>query len=218
MPRPGSVSVGDAIHFGWKTIQTHLGFLVGTTVAAWVIPVLIEWGSHLAFHRQAQHFAMWVISTIVTATLYLGLFKIYLRLRDGETPVFENLFDGAARFWVWVGSTFIAIIAVVMGLVLLIVPGIIILTRLMFVGFVIVDEPVGPIDALQRSWDITRGHTVGLIGFFIVLCGLNLLGIICLGVGVLITAPMTGLALAHVYRVLKPRAAADGRAPAAAMA
>jgi uncharacterized membrane protein len=89
--------------------------------------------------------------------------------------------------------------------------------RLWFVGFVLVDERVGPIDAIQRSWDITRGHTMDLLAFFIVLVGLNLLGLICLVVGLLVTIPVSGLAIAHVYRELKPRSVAAPVTPPGAV-
>jgi uncharacterized membrane protein len=160
------------------------------------------------FHRRGQQFLMELINIVVSATFALGLLRIYLRFRDGEKPIFENLFDGVARAHVWVGASIIMGVAVAMGLVLLIVPGVIMLLRLWFVGFVLVDERTGPIDAIQRSWDITRGHTMDLLVFFIVLVGLNLLGAVCLGVGLLVTIPISGLALAFVYRELKPKAAA----------
>jgi len=57
--------------------------------------------------------------------------------------------------------------------------------------------------------------------FFLILVGLNLLGAVCLGVGLLVTVPMSGLAMAHVYRTLKPKAAVaspPGPTPAAATA
>ncbi|MDH5627817.1 MAG: hypothetical protein OEY69_05940, partial [Candidatus Krumholzibacteria bacterium] len=79
--------------------------------------------------------------------------------------------------------------------------------RLWFVGFVVVDEAVGPVEAIQRSWDITRGRTMDLFLLFLLLVGLNLLGIVALGVGLLVTVPVSGLSLAFVYRELKPKAA-----------
>jgi uncharacterized membrane protein len=40
---------------------------------------------------------------------------------------------------------------------------------------------------------------------FLLLVGLNLLGLVILGVGLLVTVPMSGLSLAFLYRHLKPR-------------
>lgn len=208
MPNPRGLPLSEAVRFGWTTVQQSFPFIILTAAVSVVVPFIIEWGGDTVFDSRGQQFLMEIINIVVSATLALGLFKIYLRFRDGEKPIFENLFDGLARAHVWVASSIISGVAIVMGLVLLIVPGIIMLLRLWFVGFVLVDERTGPIDAIQRSWDITRGHTMDLLVFFLVLVGLNLLGVVCLGVGLLVTMPMSGLAMAFVYRELKPKAAA----------
>ncbi|HET6350228.1 MAG TPA: DUF975 family protein [Candidatus Krumholzibacteria bacterium] len=213
MPNPRGLPLSEAVRFGWKTIQQAFPLIILTVVVAAIVPTIISWGGDRVFHRGGQKFLMELINLVVSATFALGLFKIYLRLRDGEKPIFENLFDGVARAHTWVGASIIAGVAIVMGLVLLIVPGIIIMLRLWFVGFVLVDERTGPIDAIQRSWDITRGHTMDLLFLFIVLVGLNILGVCCLGVGLLVTVPMSGLALAFIYRELKPRAVAATAPP-----
>ena len=219
MANPKGLPLGEAVRFGWTTVRGAPGLLILTVLVAAFVPAVIEWGSDRVFHRGGQQFLMELIGLAVTATFCLGLFRIYLRFRDGEKPIFENLFDGVARAHTWIGASLIAGVAVVMGLILLIVPGVVMLIRLWFVGFVLVDDRVGPIDAIQRSWDLTRGHTMDLLVFFLLLVGLNLLGAVCLGVGLLVTVPMTGLAMAHVYRHLKPKVAATfASAPAPAPA
>jgi len=209
MPNPKGLPVSESIRFGWRTLKSRPLFVIGVTLAAWGIPIVIDVTSEMVLKSDRQQFAIGMISTIVGCTLLLGLFKIYLRFRDGETPVLEDLVSGLQRFWVLLGAVFVASIAVAMGLVLLIVPGIIMLLRLMFLGFVIVDERVGPIDALQRSWDITRGYTMDLFLLFVIMVGINLVGAACLLVGLLVSIPITYLAMAFIYRELKPRAVAQ---------
>ena len=213
MPNPHKgLPISEAVRFGWKTVQSSFAFILLTFVVASFVPSIITWGGEHVFHRDGQVFFIKLISWLVSATFSLGLAKIYLRFRDGEKPIFENLFDGLSRAHIWVASTLISSVAIVMGLILLIVPGVIMLLRLWFVGFVLVDERTGPIDAIQRSWDITRGHTMDLLVLFIALLGLNILGLCCLVVGLLVTIPISGLALAHVYRELKPKAMASTEA------
>ncbi len=207
MPNPKGLRISEAIRFGWKTVQAAFAFILLTLALAFIVPIVIKTGAERVFHHDGQVFLITLVSWLVTATFCLGLAKIYLRYRDGEKPIFENLFDGVARAHIWFASALIADVAIVMGLFLLIVPGVIMMLRLWMVGFVLVDERTGPIDAIQRSWDITRGHTMDLLVLFIALLGLNILGACCLGVGLLVTMPISGLALAHVYRELKPRVA-----------
>ncbi|MCI0452320.1 MAG: hypothetical protein L0Z51_08000 [Candidatus Latescibacteria bacterium] len=205
MPKRPGLPLAESIRFGWRTVRDNALFLVGTIVVAILVPSLIDWGSDVALDEGWPQFALGLIELGVSATLSLGLAKIYLRFRDGERPVFENLFDGIAHFHKYLGASIIVFFAVMMGLVLLVVPGIVFLIRLWFLGFVIVDTKVGPLEAIQQSWDVSRGHTRDLFFLFFILVGVNLLGLICLGVGVLISLPVSGLALAHIYRILRPR-------------
>lgn len=64
--------------------------------------------------------------------------------------------------------------------------------------------------ALRRSAEITRGNRWQLFGFLIVLLLLNIVGLLALVIGVLITSAVSILALAHVYRRL------DGAVPRSA--
>ncbi len=59
------------------------------------------------------------------------------------------------------------------------------------------------IAALTRSSEITKGHKWDLLGFFIVLFLLNILGLLVLIVGVIVTAAISLLATAYVYRRLE---------------
>ncbi len=213
MPNPHGLPLGESIQFGWTTLKKSAPFVVGVTLVAWIVPTIIEWAGDKALDSGIQEFGISIIVYLVSSTFGLGLAKIYLRFRDGEKPVFENLFDGLARLHVYIGAVIIVGIAVVMGLILLLVPGIVFLIRLWFVGFVVVDERAGPLESIQRSWDITRGHTLDLFLLFLLLAGLNLLGALMLGVGLLVTIPISGLALAHIYRHLKPSTWAGTTAP-----
>ena len=205
MGKAPGLPLAEATQFGWRTVRDQPVFLVGTCIVSIGVPSLIEWGGDVALKDGAPQFAIEVISWAASATLTLGLAKIYLRFRDGERPIFENLFDGIALFPKYLAANIISCVAIMMGLLLLVVPGIIFLIRLWFLGFVVVDGRHGPLDAIQQSWDISRGHTFDLFLLFLLLCGLNLLGLICLGVGLFVTVPISGLALAHTYRTLKPR-------------
>lgn len=210
MPKPHGLPLAEAVQFGWRTVREYPVFTVGTHLVSLGVPMIIQWGGDVALDGNGPEFAIELISFAVSATFTLGLAKIYLRFRDGEIPVFENLFDGLTQIHKYIGAWIVSLVAVLMGLCLLVVPGIIILIRLWFVGFAIVDTRSGPLEAIQQSWEISRRHTTDLFALFFILAGLNLLGLVCLGIGVLVTVPISGLALAHIYRTLKPATLASG--------
>ncbi|MDH3198878.1 MAG: DUF975 family protein, partial [Candidatus Krumholzibacteria bacterium] len=161
-------------------------------------------------------FLMWFVHVFVTLVIEIGLVKIVLKFEAGQMPEFANLFDGIDRVPNLFVATLVGTAAVIAGLILLIVPGIIVGLRLMFAGFVVVDQKAGPIDALQKSWAMTRGYTLDLFLFALAVFGINLLGCILFGVGVFVSLPVTALAMARIYRVLCAQPAEEPAARAVA--
>ena len=74
--------------------------------------------------------------------------------------------------------------------------------RYSMVRFAVLDD-AGVAGSLRRSAHLTLGAKGRLLFFFIVLGALNMLGAIALGIGLLITLPVSMLAYAHVYLKLK---------------
>lgn len=75
----------------------------------------------------------------------------------------------------------------------------------MFFAGLVVDKGLDPIEALKRSFQITAGKFWDLLLFVLIMLGINILGILCLGVGLLITLPLTSLALIYIYRKLEAK-------------
>ena len=131
----------------------------------------------------------------------MGLIKIVLEFVDGKKPKFSDLIYYKPVVKYFVGTTIQGIITVV-GFILLIIPGIIFSVRLQYVSYLIVDKDLGPVEAIKASWNITRGNTWNLFFFGILIGLINILGLLCLVVGLFITVPLSALASAFVYRKL----------------
>src|SRR6185437_6057227 len=76
--------------------------------------------------------------------------------------------------------------------------------RYSFVRFAILEHQ-DIIESLRTSARVTSGKKWWLIGFFIVIGLLNILGAVLLLVGLLVTIPVTMFAFAHVYIKLHAR-------------
>jgi uncharacterized membrane protein len=69
---------------------------------------------------------------------------------------------------------------IALGIFALIVPGIIIACRLAFVAYLVMDKKLDPIEAVETSWRMTRGHGwtiffMGFTSFFLCIFGLMLI-------------------------------------------
>lgn len=97
----------------------------------------------------------------------------------------------------------VSTIFIVLGFVALIVPGIMLAVRFSMLAFILVEKEVGPLEACRQSAKLTRGNRWKLLGFFVAAFFFNLLGLLCLVVGLLYTIPVTRIAMAVIYKKLR---------------
>lgn len=97
--------------------------------------------------------------------------------------------------------TFILLLLIVLAIA--IIPLSILWVRFRFFAYLIVDKRIGAIASLDRSYEITKGATWDLIIFYTLIIIINLIGLLPLGFGLLITIPITMLATAYIYRKLE---------------
>jgi uncharacterized membrane protein len=201
--------VGETIDRGWNTFKKWVALLIGAQLVVYGVPAFMEWvGGVQSGDGGEPGFLMSIAIWVATVTLQLGIVNVYMKLRDGMAAEFADLFTIFPRAWVYLVSSFISHVAIFLGLLLFIVPGIIVAIRLNFIPYLILDENIGPIAALQRSWELTRGYTLDLFLYYLLLFAINILGLIALCVGLFVSIPVTGIAVADMYRVLKERESA----------
>ncbi len=70
-----------------------------------------------------------------------------------------RLLDGGSRFWPFLGMAILSWIGIIVGLILLIVPGVILLVRWSAATGFVIGRREGVIEALGSSWDATKGHS-----------------------------------------------------------
>ena len=136
----------------------------------------------------------------------ISIITISLVIIRNETPVFYDLvksFKNYKILWHYFLASLLYMLILIVGLVALILPGIYFGIRLQFYKFLIIDnENLKPMDALKASMKMTKGHFWKLFGFMIVIMFINIIGIIPLGLGLIVTIPLTTLAYALLYKKL----------------
>ncbi len=118
---------------------------------------------------------------LVAPVFQFGANLMFVQAVRKVKPEFETLIKGFTENYLSVILANLLVIAlVVLGFFALIIPGIIIGCRLAFVPYIVMDKKLDPIEAVEYSWKLTKGHgwTIFFMGFtsiFIVLFGLLLL-------------------------------------------
>lgn len=201
-------SRNQALSFGWSKMKENLSLFIVLCVSSFFI------GTIQGSLRQAHGFGAWFALQglqLLHALLTLSWLKAALLLHDGEEVMeFAELLPSTQLFLSYLLTAVLYVVMVAAGLLLLIVPGFLIAVRYGFFGFLLVDKKLDPIAALRRSAELTRGLSAELLGFGLLLLGVNLLGALALGVGLLVTLPTSAIAAAYVYRRLLARSEAMG--------
>ena len=131
----------------------------------------------------------------------MGIIAITLKFVDLEKPSFSDLFHTQSLIN-FILTSIISGVIVAIGFVLLVVPGVIFALKLQFAKYLVIDKNMGPVEAIQKSWNMTRKITWNLFLLGLLLMLINILGVIALLVGLFITIPLTMVANAFVYRKL----------------
>lgn len=214
-------SVSECIRFGWESFKSRAWFLVGITlvygVASWIISA-IGGGSAEVVASRPDDFMAGGVSFLITFPLGIFLSMCFagfwLKAHDKLPEVTFKTLWNPHPFWKFLGAKILSSIAVIIGLVLLIIPGIILAIAFIPVPYLVLERKLGPIEALKESWRITKGHRWQIALLLGALLGLNLLGLLALVVGLLVTVPISALATVHAYRFMEHRA--NEMAPAGA--
>jgi hypothetical protein len=146
-----------------------------------------DWGHNLfrlgTFGIFAAFFGLLAMlyAFLVAPVFKYGSNMIFVQAVRKTKPDLEYLIKGFMENYLHIVlANLLGFALVVLGLFALIVPGIIIACRLAFVSYIIMDKKLDPIEAVELSWKLTRGHGwkiffMGFVSFFIVIFGLLML-------------------------------------------
>lgn len=189
-----SFTIGGAIREGWELTKVNIGFLV----VYQVILFFLMW----LFGDAQNHWKFAPIQLIGLIVIILGKMGFYnsaLLLTKGLKPRFDQFYKNWRLLISWIVAGFLFGIMFAVGLVLFIIPGLYVWAVFGFFPFFILDKGLGPIEALKQSAEATRGIRGPVLLFLLACAGIDLLGVLCLGVGLLIASPVTLIAMATVY-------------------
>ncbi len=187
---PCVLNIQEHIKHGWEMFKEHVGEFVGFTLIVFV--------AYAVSSRFAS--AGSVIISGVVASLTAGYAIAAFRLLSGQQLNFADFFKGFNYFLPLFLATLAGCFLISIGFVLLIIPGIYLAVAYMFTSFFIIDYRMDFWQAMETSRKIITKNWFAFFGFSFALFAINLLGFLALGVGLLVTIPVTACAAAVAYR------------------
>jgi len=208
-----AISMRHAFDFAWPAFKKHFGLFTAvllTIFGAWVVLEIV------VIAGQRFGILLWVVMhlafLIFFAGVELGLIQISRALSDGKVPAFADTFAHLPLGPKFLAAQMLYLLMVVIGLLLLVVPGVYLGVRYALFGFCFADGERNLLRCFQQSAIISKGATTGLLWILAALFVLNLLGASLLALGLFITVPLSVLVMTDVYRQLTTPPPSDSSA------
>ncbi|WBL43597.1 hypothetical protein PBT90_02690 [Algoriphagus halophytocola] len=167
----------------------HIGFMV--------IIVCVQ----AAFAEYAESFTP-IYTIFISPPLICGFYMVANRQSQKEYLEFQNFFDGFKYWWNLVIANLISSILAVLGIILLIVPGVYLLVGYMFCLLFVIFGGFDFWTSMELSRKLVTTNWWKFFTFGLVLLAMNIAGVLCLIVGLLVSIPMTYLAVYVLFEEL----------------
>ena len=200
-------TISGSYGYGWQQMWKYFLylFLVGVIVAFAGAPVSMIHDSEIVntpgmIALQILVAAYWLL---LMPVINFGADLMYLRGMRNEKINIREMFDGFRNNYLNIVLANLLTFAIIgLGFVFLIVPGIILACRLAFVPYLVMDKNMGPVEAVEKSWEMTRGYGWKIFGMGMLAIPVFILGLLCLVVGVIFALIWISAAFAAMYHAI----------------
>ena len=203
------ISASNIFGKAWEIFKENGSDLV---VFTFVYIILSSILSVIDSSSDGSNFLIFLIISIVCGIgrmiLALGFYRILLNTVDSQKSNISVLFDqrNPPLILHYIIGSIVAGVAIVIGFVFLIIPGIYLAIRFQFFTYCLLeqDEPEC-ISALNDSWRMTEGHVLDLFALAFLSVCIVILGFLALILGLFVAIPVAGLMTAIAYRILSSK-------------
>jgi uncharacterized membrane protein len=206
---PQPWEVGEVLGLGWEAVKRDWPVLVFAPFLAMVIASIpsvvlamcVQAGVVELYSTEyfIAYAGVYIVSDSMQVFFLVGLLRIFCEAARGREPEFGTLFGGADRFLSLLGTTMLVGLAILGGLLLLIVPGVIMACGLWLAPYYCIDRGYGVFESMRASWRATHGQRGQMFLLSLASVGILLLGAVACCVGFFVAWPITYVASAIVY-------------------
>lgn len=194
---------------GWEIFKQNAGGFIGFLLLTAVISTLLRGPAQFTSDPdEVSNLAIaWnaigsLIYAIISGPLSAGITIVALKILKQQATTFSDFFRGFqnGKFLQFFLVTIVGGLLILLGLILLILPGIYLAVAYSFAVPLMVDRRLGFWEALETSRKVITKRWFSFFGFLLLLGLVNFVGALLCFVGLLVTAPLTSCAIVAAYR------------------
>jgi uncharacterized membrane protein len=194
-------SIKEAYKKAWELWKQHKALMTFTAIVSLVLGGFRS-GEHGYYFYSPMMIVLTIAFIVLSILIKIGLTKLFLKVTDGQPTDWKEIFKHRELFFVYLGTSILYGLGIVVGTILLVIPGLYFVFTYMFAPVLVIDKNIGIKEAFKRSAEMTKGVKWSLLWLMLVLVATNLAGAFVFMVGLLISIPVTSLVYMQVYRKL----------------
>ena len=156
---PGvSSSYGNAWRQLWKYfLELFLIGIIGAIIG--VLSGMGGWSEGVVPAAALLGFLGFAYGVLIVGPVDYGVSFAHLRAARGDKLEIQDMFEAFRNYWNAVLANILVGAIVIIGVTLLIIPGIIFACKLAFTPYLVVDRKMQVIEAVKESWRMTGGYS-----------------------------------------------------------
>ena len=194
--------ISEVFGTSWKHTKSQIWVLVGLFIGFSILSMIVTLFGMPAQGSIVGRVIVQIVSLLISCIFMLGYVKNIFQALDGEEPQFSAYGQQSRKIITYLIANILFSIAVCIGMVLLIIPGIYLYLRLQFFTAFIVEEDCGIIESLKKSWNMTQGQTLPLFLLLLTMIGTAIVGCILFFVGFFVAVPLIYMMQCYTFRKL----------------
>ena len=151
-------------------------------------------------------FVFSIVLLLVEAFVSAGLIFVILKIIRGQIYAWSDVFSQTDKFWLYLKASFVVGLRVLIGLILLVIPGIYLGLKYWPVTYLVIDKDNLTVkEAMLLAAKMTENIKWQLGTFYLLLIMINIAGGLLFGIGLLVSMPVSYIAGGLLYNHLLKR-------------
>ena len=188
-PPPYALALGEYLKAGWVLFKQYPGGFVGFFLIYLVIQILLNYAGRIG----------WLASLVIGPPMMMGNFIVSAKLLQEQAVNFSDFFSGFRFFLPLLLLTLVSSILVSLGFILLIIPGVYLAVSYLFASLLVIDRRLDFWPAMELSRRTVTPRWFTIFAFCLLLLLVNVAGALVLGLGLLVSVPLSICALTAAY-------------------